>query len=322
MPGSRSQNASALNDTGLILPSALSTTGDLNGEGSEPPGGSRRIDRYASYDGGRMPTVRSGTVIRLGTVVRLGTVTGLAAQAALLGVLAGTVGLKPVGWLLGLAYGFAVNLTLARGLAAGGEAGRLGPANTVTLARATLVGGVTALVGDALTRPISGICTRCARRPRHCRARARRRRWPGSAAHQFGDGARGAVRYGNRRLSHLRVELLRRSLVGTVDSRDRPRSLRVRCGRLGSALATTDAAGAPLVQDCRRHSGHRVDGGGSSAVATGVVDRRARRRPGAVGGVVRARDGMVVEASPAGSARPASPDCSARAGGAAVPVSE
>lgn len=94
--------------------------------------------------------------------VRFGAVAGLLAQAALLGVLAGTVGLKPGGWLLGLATGWVVNAALARGLAtaggglsvAGGR--RLGPANRITLMRATLVGGVAALVAASFTRPLSG----------------------------------------------------------------------------------------------------------------------------------------------------------------------
>jgi len=88
--------------------------------------------------------------------VRFGAVAGLFAQAALLGVLAGTVGLKPGGWLLGLATGWVVNATLARGLAAAGAAGRLGPANRITLTRATLVGGVAALVAGSFTAPLSG----------------------------------------------------------------------------------------------------------------------------------------------------------------------
>ena len=88
--------------------------------------------------------------------VRFGAVAGLFAQAALLGVLAGTVGLKPGGWLLGLATGWVVNATLARGLAAAGAAGRLGPANRITLTRATLVGGVAALVAGSFTAPLFG----------------------------------------------------------------------------------------------------------------------------------------------------------------------
>jgi phosphatidylglycerophosphate synthase len=77
--------------------------------------------------------------------VRTDAVVGLVAQVAVLAILASTVGLGPVGWLAGLAYGV-VTLVLLR-------SARLGPADQVTLARATLVGGVTALVADSLTRP-------------------------------------------------------------------------------------------------------------------------------------------------------------------------
>lgn len=61
----------------------------------------------------------------------------LAGQVLVLAVLAGTVGLGPAGWLAGLGHGV-VLAVLLRGV-------RLGPADRVTLARATLVGGVTAL---------------------------------------------------------------------------------------------------------------------------------------------------------------------------------
>ena len=90
--------------------------------------------------------------------VRFGAVAGLLAQAAVLGALAWTVGLTPGGWLLGLACGWTVNATLARGLAATGGSElerRLGPANRITLARATLVGGVAALVFDAFFRRLT-----------------------------------------------------------------------------------------------------------------------------------------------------------------------
>ncbi len=86
--------------------------------------------------------------------VRTGPAVGLIAQLALLGVLAGSVGLGVAGWLAGAAWGVATYVILARGLArSGGD--RLGPADRVTLARATLVGGVTALVADAFDRPVS-----------------------------------------------------------------------------------------------------------------------------------------------------------------------
>ena len=71
------------------------------------------------------------------------------AQVALLGALADEVGLGPVGWLAGVALrpGLAV---LLGGAARRAGSAALGPADLVTLARASLVGGVTALVADRL----------------------------------------------------------------------------------------------------------------------------------------------------------------------------
>lgn len=74
---------------------------------------------------------------------------GLFAQLALLAVLGTTVGLGPAGWLTGVAYGCVACAVLTRALRRSG-ARSFGPANGVTLARATLVGAVTALVADAV----------------------------------------------------------------------------------------------------------------------------------------------------------------------------
>jgi phosphatidylglycerophosphate synthase len=68
------------------------------------------------------------------------------AQALLLGVLGGTVGLGPLGWLVGSAYALATWALLSTALQRSRTA--LGPADRVTLARGVLVGGVTALVVD------------------------------------------------------------------------------------------------------------------------------------------------------------------------------
>lgn len=84
-----------------------------------------------------MPTVRSGPLI------------GLGGQVVLLAVLARTVGLGAAGWLAGLAFGLVLCALLDRGL----RGADLGPADRVTLLRATLVGGVTALTVDSITRP-------------------------------------------------------------------------------------------------------------------------------------------------------------------------
>lgn len=68
---------------------------------------------------------------------------------ALLGVLALTVGLGAAGWAAGLAYTVGLWALLA-GAARKAGARSLGPADHVTLARAILIGGVTALVADHL----------------------------------------------------------------------------------------------------------------------------------------------------------------------------
>lgn len=69
-----------------------------------------------------------------------------------LGALAAPTGLGPAGWALGLTCGVTGNLWLAAGLVHSGRT-RLGPADLVTLARATLACGVAALVADAFARP-------------------------------------------------------------------------------------------------------------------------------------------------------------------------
>jgi len=72
-----------------------------------------------------------------------------AAQIALLAVLATQVGLGLLGWVAGAAYALGLR-SLLGGAARRAGATTLGPADVVTLARAALVGGVTALVVDRL----------------------------------------------------------------------------------------------------------------------------------------------------------------------------
>lgn len=78
---------------------------------------------------------------------------GLFAQFAVLGALASTMGLGVVGWLAGGAYGVAVWALLCRALHSSG-ARTFGPANAVTLTRATFVGGVAAIVADTAGRAV------------------------------------------------------------------------------------------------------------------------------------------------------------------------
>jgi phosphatidylglycerophosphate synthase len=76
---------------------------------------------------------------------------GMLAQVAVLLLLAGAAGLSAAAWTVGLGYGAALNLLLTRALVRSGES--LGPAGLVTLARATLIGGVLALAVEDAGRP-------------------------------------------------------------------------------------------------------------------------------------------------------------------------
>ncbi|NBM16247.1 CDP-alcohol phosphatidyltransferase family protein [Streptomyces sp. GC420] len=80
------------------------------------------------------------------------TVFGAGAQLLLLAVLGAAIGLGPAGWLTGVAFTAATWAVLDRALSRCWLSS-FGPANRVTLARATLVGGVTALVADSFESP-------------------------------------------------------------------------------------------------------------------------------------------------------------------------
>jgi phosphatidylglycerophosphate synthase len=77
-----------------------------------------------------------------------GPAVGLAAQVLLLAVLAATVGLGAAGWTVGVACALVIATALALGL---GRDERLGPASSVTLARATPAVGVAALAAASYT---------------------------------------------------------------------------------------------------------------------------------------------------------------------------
>jgi len=81
-----------------------------------------------------------------------GPTSGLVAQLLLLAVLAWSVGLSSTAWVVGVSCGVITNALLARGLAHY-HCDRLGPADWVTLARATLAGGVAALTVDSPELP-------------------------------------------------------------------------------------------------------------------------------------------------------------------------
>lgn len=82
-------------------------------------------------------------------MVRRGPLIGLVGQVAVLTLLDLTLGIGIDGWLAGSAYGLVTCIALSYGLHRAGAPG-LGRADQVTLVRATLVGGVAALVTHSL----------------------------------------------------------------------------------------------------------------------------------------------------------------------------
>jgi phosphatidylglycerophosphate synthase len=81
-------------------------------------------------------------------------VLGVFAEAALLSALDSMIDLQVLGWLTGLACAAVVNASLATALVRSGADG-LGPADRVTLGRATLACAVAALTADAVVHPVS-----------------------------------------------------------------------------------------------------------------------------------------------------------------------
>jgi phosphatidylglycerophosphate synthase len=103
-----------------------------------------------------MPTDASWHGLMMRTV-QTGPMTALIAQVLLIAALAGSVGLggvglSPAGWVVGVTCGLITNAALAGGLSRY-RADRLGPADWVTLARATLAVGVAALIADSFDQP-------------------------------------------------------------------------------------------------------------------------------------------------------------------------
>ncbi|MDT0439568.1 CDP-alcohol phosphatidyltransferase family protein [Streptomyces sp. NPDC005840] len=81
-------------------------------------------------------------------LVQQETAVGAGVQILLLALLGSAIGLGPAGWLTGIAFALATWAVLSRALHRT-RPRSFGPANRVTLGRATLVGGVTALVADS-----------------------------------------------------------------------------------------------------------------------------------------------------------------------------
>ena len=104
------------------------------------------LERGATLRAGRKPLPDLGK--------QLGPLAGLVGTFVLLTVLARTVGIGGAGWLVGLASGLTLNLTLARALWRDPSA-ELGWASWVTLTRATLAVGVAALTAATFERPVA-----------------------------------------------------------------------------------------------------------------------------------------------------------------------
>jgi phosphatidylglycerophosphate synthase len=77
----------------------------------------------------------------------------MAAQFLLIAALGLTTGLSAAGWFAGIAYAAVLWIALSAGLQRAGMP-KLGAANVVTLGRASLVAGVTALVVTSIDRPV------------------------------------------------------------------------------------------------------------------------------------------------------------------------
>ncbi|MFJ6895468.1 CDP-alcohol phosphatidyltransferase family protein [Streptomyces hokutonensis] len=81
-------------------------------------------------------------------LVQQETAVGAGVQILLLALLGTAIGMGPAGWLTGLAFAIATWAVLSQALHKS-RTRNFGPANRVTLGRAILVGGVTALVADS-----------------------------------------------------------------------------------------------------------------------------------------------------------------------------
>src|SRR5580693_2730653 len=113
-------------------------------------------------NGGAVPTIQPPEVQHpdkpAGKValpsIRLAALLGMLATAALLGVVSATAGLGAVGWITGLITGSAAAALLVTARRRSDQPTIL-PADWVTLARTILIAGVTGLVADSFSRPVS-----------------------------------------------------------------------------------------------------------------------------------------------------------------------
>ena len=98
------------------------------------------------------PDIPAGEVTLPG--IWLAALLGMLATAVLLGVLSATAGLGAVGWIVGLATGSAAAALLITARRRSDQP-TIFPADWVTLTRLLLIAGVTGLVADSFSRPVS-----------------------------------------------------------------------------------------------------------------------------------------------------------------------
>src|SRR4051794_7407386 len=121
---------------------------------NSPGGWAAALARRKAGKAGRDTSV----IMDMKPAVQAGPVTGLIAQVLLLAALAVAVGvtghgLGGTGWAVGVSCGLITDAALARGLHRH-RSEALGPANWVTLARATLAIGVAALTTESFRQPV------------------------------------------------------------------------------------------------------------------------------------------------------------------------
>src|SRR5258708_20629106 len=125
---------------------------------SSPPG--MTADGHAN--GGAVPTIQSLELRHADEPadkvalprIRLAALLGMLATAALLGVVSATAGLGAAGWIPGLATGSAAAALLVTARMRSDQPAIL-PADWITLTRMLLIAGVTGLVADSFSRPVS-----------------------------------------------------------------------------------------------------------------------------------------------------------------------
>ncbi len=220
-----------------------------------------------------------------------GPVAGLIAQTLLLAALAGSVGLSGAGWSVGVACAVIVNTALARGLSRHGSE-RLGPADWVTLTRATLAVAVAALVADSFDEPaeVALLVTLTV-------VALVLDAVDGWIVRRMGTATPLGAQFDGEVDAFLILVLsvyVARS-AGAVGARDRRGALRVPRSRVAVSVDARAASAAPLAQGRRGDAGDRAGDRRRRRPAPGRDPGRPARRTRAALRVVRPRRRVAVD---------------------------